>query len=74
MTDRARVAIDALTALDPEARVEAALGALLASDPELVEAAAAALPDRIAATLAALLLAPQVRRQVGGAADGEVTH
>jgi hypothetical protein len=57
-------AIEGLNQLDPRERVAFALGALLASDPEHIEAEADALPDGVAATLAALLLAPQVRRSV----------
>ncbi len=64
MKDESRAAIEGINRLDPRERVAFALGALLASPPELVEAEAAELPDHVAQVLAALLLAPQVRRQV----------
>jgi hypothetical protein len=73
VSDEARAVLEAIKAVSLEERVEIAVAWLLAATPTEVEAAADALPDRAAATLAALFLAPQLRRAAEAAPQGS-TH
>lgn len=75
MKPESQAAVDAVNQMpDPQERVAFAIGVLLASPPELIELEATELPDQVASTLAALILAPQVRRQFEPQPDPEVVN